>query len=199
MSVCDFDLELRGVKLPDRESTFDDLSAEQIVEKINKFHERLHREGQLQVTPFAESYFLNLIALYPVSMCAKQMSDNLKLVAALFYYGSQPSGEEKAKIPEQEIKDLFPRNRPSHMYGGYTIDDLALIFDRSHGAIVEAVKQKKEQAIVMLEEAAMRCQRQESLAKQNVEALQKLTDDEKHEIVMEKAQAEEKKRTSLPC
>jgi len=199
MSICGFDLELRGVKLPDRESCFDDLSVEQVVEKINKFHERLRHEGQLQVAPFAESYFLNLIALYPVSMCAKTMSDNLKLVAALFYFGSQPEGRNATKAPEQEIKDLFPRNRPSNIHSGYTFEDLALIFDRTRNAIAEAIRQKQEQAQIMLEEATMRCQRQAALADKNVEALEKLTEDEKHEIVEEKAKVEEKRQTSLPC
>jgi len=202
MGVCDFDLELRGVKLPDRESYLGDLSAEQIVEKINRFHERLKREAHLQVAPFAESYFLNLLALYPVSMCSKEMSDPLKLVAALFYFGSQPAKAEPAN-GEQEIKELFPRNRPSPVHRGYTFEDLALMFDRTRGAIAEAIKQKQEVAEVMLEAATLRCQRQAELAKEPEPALENLTealtDEEKHALTQQEAEREQKKRTGLPC
>jgi hypothetical protein len=194
MSLCD--LELRGVKLPERETFLDDLTAEQVVEKINAFHQRLRRESHLQVAPFAEAYFLNLIALYPVSMCDKNMSDALKLVAALFYFGSQPKKEEPTNTAEedQRLKELFPRNKPSTVYRGYSLEDLALIFDRTRVALAEAVKQKQEQAQDMLEEAALRCKAQKN-------ALETLTDEEKHALVQSKpkVELEEKPRTSLKC
>ncbi len=194
MSLCE--LELRGVKLPERETFLDDLTAEQVVEKINAFHQRLRRESHLQVAPFAEAYFLNLIGLYPVSMCDKNMTDSLKLVAALFFFGSQPAKEVDAKTTEgdQRLKELFPRNKPSPVQQGYSLEDLALIFDRTRAAIAEAVKQKQEEAQVMLEEAALRCK-----SKKN--ALETLTDEEKQALVQikPKAEVEEKPRTSLKC
>jgi hypothetical protein len=193
------DLELRGVKLPERETFFEDLTAHQIVEKINLFHERLKHEAHLQVAPFAESYFLNLIALYPVSMCSKTMNDELKLVAALFFFGSQPTHDAEPKSTDQELRDLFPRNKPSPAHSGYTLEDLALIFDRTRPAIAEAIRQKQEQAQVMLEEAALRCQRQQALAKESIDSLEKLSEDEKTELVQETKKVEEKKRTSLRC
>jgi len=194
MSLSDFELELRGVKLPEKEAYLGDLTAHQIVEKISQFHERLKHESHLQVAPFAESYFLNLIALYPVSMCSKTMSDPLKLVAALFYVGSQPPNEESAGAAEddQRLKEFFPRNKPSSIHRGYAFEDLALIFDRSKAAIAEAVKQKREEAQVMLEEAALRCRKEQN-------ALETLTEEEKHALVQGKPAAEEKKRASLPC
>lgn len=194
MSFSDFELELRGVKLPEKEAFLGGLTAQQIVEKISQFHERLKHECNLQVAPFAESYFLNLIALYPVSMCSKTMSETLKLVAALFYVGSQPPKEESSAAAEddQRLKEFFPRNKPSPIHRGYTFEDLALIFDRTKAAITEAVKQKQEEAQVMLEEAALRCQREQN-------ALETLTDEEKHALVQGKPAVEEKKRTSLPC
>ncbi len=190
----DFELELRGVKLPEKEAYLGDLTADQIVEKINQFHERLKHESHLQVAPFAESYFLNLIALYPVSMCSKIMSDPLKLVAALFYVGSQPPNEETATAAkdDQRLKEFFPRNKPSPVHRGYTFEDLALIFDRTKTAIAEAVRQKQEEAQVMLEEATLRCQKEQN-------ALETLSEEEKHALVQGKPGVEEKKRTSLPC
>ena len=194
MSFGDFELELRGVKLPEKEAYLGDLTAHQIVEKINQFHERLKHECNLQVAPFAESYFLNLIALYPVSMCGKTMSDPLKLVVALFYVGSQPTRKQSAVASEddQRLKEFFPRNKPSPVHRGYTFEDLALIFDRTKAAIVEAVKQKQEEAQVMIEEASLRCQKE-----QNV--METLTEEEKNALVQSKSAVEEKKRTSLPC
>lgn len=199
MSLHDLELELRGVKLPERETFYEDLTAHQIVEKINQFHERLKRESHLQVAPFAESYFLNLIALYPVSMCGKTMTDELKLVAALFYFGSQPKKDAEPKATDQELRDFFPRNKPSASHAGYTVEDLALIFDRNRPAITEALRQKQEIAKVMLEEAELRCRRQQELAKATADSLERLTDDEKDEIIQETKKAEEKKRTRLPC
>jgi hypothetical protein len=170
------DLELRGVKLPPPETFYGDLTAHQIVEKINQFHQRLNRENNLEVAPFAEAYFLNLIALYPVSMCSKTMSDELKLVAALFYFGSKPTKEPETG--SEEAKELFPRNKPNSPHHGYSYEDLALIFDRSRLAIVEAVRQKQEQAKVMLEEAELRRQSKKA-------ALEELTDEEKHTLALQ--------------
>ena len=185
-------MELRGVKLPEKETYLGDLSAEQIVEKINLFHERLRRESHLQVAPFAEAYFLDLIALYPVSMCQKTMTDNLKLVAALFYFGSKPSQEENRQAPEGDLaaKELFPRNKPSSVYRGYSCEDLALIFDKTRQAVFEAVKQKETEAKVMLEEAKLRCESEKA-------PLEQLTEEEKSALAP--AKSEEKRRTSLPC
>jgi hypothetical protein len=167
------ELELRGVKLPLPETFFGDLSAHQIAEKINQFHQRLNRESHLDIAPFAEAYFLNLIALYPVSMCSKTLSDELKLVAALFYFGSKPTKE-----PAQssiDAKELFPRNKPSPPHHGYSYEDLALIFDRTVPDIARAVHQKQEQAKVMLEEAQLRCNSEKT-------ALDTLTDEEKQAL-----------------
>ncbi len=199
MSLHDLELELRGVKLPPRETLFEDLTAHQIVVKINAFHERLKREANMQVAAFAESYFLNLIALYPVSMCSKTMTDDLKLVAALFYFGSQATENNLTKPTDQDLKEFFPANKPSPTRTGYTVEDLALIFDRPRSVIADAVRQKQEEAQVMIEEAVLRCQRQEQLAKETASSLQKLTDDEKQELVQEAKKVEEKKRTSLRC
>jgi len=202
MSFSDFELELRGVRLPEKEAYLDDLTAEQIVCKINQFHERLRHESHLQVAPFAESYFLNLIALYPVSMCCKSMTDSLKLVAALFYVGSQPKKEKVATgvvEDDQRLKEFFPRNKPSLAQRGYSFEDLALIFERNKGAIAEAVREKQEEAKIILEEAALRCQRQSELPQSELPALETLTEEEKHKLVVEKTKFEERKRTSLSC
>ncbi|XES78224.1 MAG: hypothetical protein ACBZ72_04955 [Candidatus Bathyarchaeia archaeon] len=169
-----YELELRGVKLPEKEAVLGDLNAEQIVEKMNHFNQRLKREAHLQVAPYAESYFLNLIALYPVSMCSKTMTDTLKLVAALFYFGSKPPTEENKKPSHEEVqaKELFPRNKPSPTHEGYSYEDLALIFDKPLAAIMRAVHQKREQAKVMLEDAQLRSQSPKA-------AFEELTDKEK--------------------
>jgi hypothetical protein len=175
MSLCE--LELRGVKLPEKETFLGDLTPSQIVEKIDLFHQRLQRESHLQVAPFAEAYFLNLIALYPVSMCSKTMTDTLKLVAALFYFGSKPPTEENRDAPQDELKakELFPRNKPSPTHQGYSYEDLALIFDKTIPVIMKAVHQKREQAKVMLEEARLRCQSQNA-------AFEELTEEEKQTL-----------------
>jgi hypothetical protein len=152
------EMELQGVKLPEKETFLGDLTPQQIVEKINTFHERLNRETHLKVAPLAESYFLNLIALYPVSMCSRNMSETLKLVIALFYFGSQPIEIEKEKRISNDIecKEFFPSIIPNPISNGYSQDDLALIFERSKSAIIEAIRQKQRIAKIMLEEAILR-------------------------------------------
>jgi hypothetical protein len=182
------------VKLPEKETYMGDLTAYQIVEKINTFQLRLKRESYLEVAPFAESYFIDLVALYPVSMCSKTMTDNLKLVAALFFLGSKPTNEPPKPAEEDlKAKELFPRNKPSPIHRGYSYDDLALIFGRTRHDMVEAVRQKGEEAKVMLEEAKLRCESQKA-------AFEELTDEEKRVLAAKKI--EEKNgvtRRSLPC
>jgi len=192
MSLCD--LELRGVKLPEKETYMGDLTAYQIVEKINKFQLRLKREAHLEVAPFAESYFIDLVALYPVSMCSKTITDNLKIVAALFFFGSKPT-DETAKTSEEDLKakELFPRNKPSPVHRGYSFDDLALIFDRTRHDMVDAVRQKGEEAKVMLEEAKLRCESKKA-------AFEELTEEEKRVLAGKKTEEKNgKTRRSLPC
>jgi hypothetical protein len=168
MSISD--LEIRGVKMPPPETFLDDLTAAQIVEKINSFHMRLCRESHLDVTPFAETYFLNLMALYPVSMCSKTMTEELKLVAALFYFGSQPSEELKRNPIEEDpkFKELFPSITPT-IHRGYSLDDLALIFDRNKACIADAIEHNKEVAKIILEEASLRSKAEKVSVEQIIE------------------------------
>jgi hypothetical protein len=199
MSISD--LELRGVKMPPPETCIGDLVAQQIVEKISSFHSRLSHEAHLDVAPFAETYFLNLIALYPVSMCSRNMTDTLKLVASLFYFGSQPQTPEDVGKTDDEprLRELFPRNKPSPMNKGYSVEDLALIFDRSPATIAEAVKQKQEEAQVILEEATLRCSSERSAP--NKDALETLTEEEKTALVKGSVETVPKhgQQTNLPC
>ena len=88
-----------------------------------------------------------------------------------------------------KAKELFPRNKPSPVYGGYSFEDLALIFDRTRAAIVEAVKQKRKEAKIMLEEATLRCASGQP-------SLEELTDDEKRILVQKN---DEKSGNSLTC
>jgi hypothetical protein len=191
MSLCD--LELRGVKLPEKETYMGELTAYQIVEKINTFQIRLKRESYLEVAPFAESYFIDLVALYPVSMCSKTMTDNLKLVAALFFFGSKPVNEPPKPVEEDlKAKELFPRNKPSSIHRGYSYDDLALVFDRTRHDMVEAVRQKGEEAKVMLEEAKLRRDSQKA-------AFEEFTEEEKRVLTAKKIEEKNgETRRSLP-
>jgi hypothetical protein len=149
------ELELLGIELPPKETCISDLTAQQIVDKIGAFHERLKRENHLEVARFAESYFLDLIALYPVSMCRHTMTDELKLVAALFYFGSKPVNEKAKLSQDQDLKELFPNIAPSQSHFGYSIEDLALVFDRNKATIAEAIRQKQKEAKIMLEKALL--------------------------------------------
>lgn len=182
------DLELRGVKLPERETFLGDLTAQQIVEKIEDFHRRLKKENHLSVAPFAETYFLNLIALYPVSMCSRTMTDTLKLVAAIFYFGSKSSTEEKTTEEEPKIKELFPQIKSYPFHNGYSFEDLSLIFDRTRTAIVESIKQKGKEAQIILEEASLRASKKASI--------EVLTEEEKKVLVQKKNEEDSPK--SLP-
>jgi hypothetical protein len=200
MMSSPFDLELLGVKMPDRETFLDDLDAHQIVQRIDSFHDRLRKELHLQVAPFAESYFLNLLALYPVSMCSKTMTSTLKLVAALFFFGSKPKGDQ-IKTPSDDdhaVRGLFPRIKPSPVQGGYSLEDLALIFDRNRSVIAEAIREKQEEALIELECATMRREN-----KKEVPAAEILTSEEKEVVIKEKAKAlpasRRETRESLPC
>jgi hypothetical protein len=122
-------------------------------------------ESHLGVAPFAESYFLDLIALYPVSMCNPHMTEKLKLVIALFYFGSKPT-EDTKKVTEEDpkSKEFFPRIMPSPIHAEYSFGELASIFDKSKSAIMGAVKQKQKEAQIMLEEAKLRCELEKTVS-----------------------------------
>ena len=104
--------------------------------------------------------------------------------------------EHDSTIEEDlKAKDLFPRNKPSPIYRGYSYEDLALIFERTRPTIIEAVHQKQEQAKIMLEEATLRC-------KSEKVAYEELTEEEKRALVHEKNEEEKvlpQKKTPLSC
>src|SRR5208283_943807 len=65
------------------------VTAQQIIEKVNAFYERFEKDNKGEIGDFAESYFLQLLAAYPCSMCDYNMSEALSLVIALIYFHSK--------------------------------------------------------------------------------------------------------------
>ena len=144
----------KGTKLPDFEKDYSNLTAQNIIEKINSFYVRWEKNPD----DLAESSFLQLLKAYPCSMCQYNMTDTLELVISLFYYGSKPSPKEKEPI-----------------WLGYSFDDLSLLFDRSKSSIHEAVSHKEREALEILAEANLRVKAKEI-------ALQQLVEEEKERI-----------------
>jgi len=131
-----YPLKREGVKLPPKE-TEENLTGKEIVDKIRSFYRRLEKSHREQVVDFAEAEFLELLCDYPHSMCKRDMSDTLKLLIALVYFGSKPEyREDMSEDPWQ----------------GYTYDDLSLMFDRSKASIHQAIREKEVEAKHLLEE-----------------------------------------------
>ncbi|MGA2523566.1 MAG: hypothetical protein ABSF65_05365 [Candidatus Bathyarchaeia archaeon] len=139
MSIRDIKT-FKGIKFPPNETELGNLTAKQLLDKINAFYQRYDIEGPLGDE--AESYFLQLMQAYPVSMCAYSTSEALKLTIALIYFDSKPTEEEKSKANDQ--------------YEGYSCEDLALIFDRSKATIHAAIEGKEDEAKAIVEEARLR-------------------------------------------
>jgi hypothetical protein len=126
------------------------ITAQQIVEKINAFYERFEN-NQTEIGDFAEGYFMQLLAAYPCSMCNYNMSDELSLVVALIYFHS--------KVKDGVCDD----------WEGYTYDDLALVFDRSKQTIFSAIKHNEQKANEILREYKWRCEARQKVEKQLLE------------------------------
>jgi hypothetical protein len=153
------DLRNDGVILPTKETDVANLTAQQILDKINAFYERRKKESS-EISDFAEGYFLELMGYYPVSMCSYTMTEALKLVVTLVYFSSKPTEEEQKE------------NDP---WEGYSYEDMALVFDRSKATIHEAIKQKEEEAKAMIQEATLRKEARK-------EAMQQLIEEEKDKL-----------------
>ena len=153
--------ERRGIKLPLRETDVSGLTSQQIIEKIRSFWERCKKETSQDVD-VAPIDFLELLEAYPVSMCSFHMTDSLKLLVALMYFESRH--KEENPIPSD--------------WEGYSMDYLALIFDRSKKTIHDAIKEKEQEAKAILEEAKLRKKAREI-------ALKELIEEEKQKIKAE--------------
>ena len=136
-----------------RETDLKSLSAKDIIGKIDSFYEKLSKcHGD--IGDEAEGYFLKLLREYPVSMCAYNMTEELKLVIALVYFSSKPKDQ----------KPTYPDPWP-----GYSYEDLAVCFDRSKATIHEAIIQKEAEARALLASMQPRQEAKERQPQQLIE------------------------------
>lgn len=148
MSVSD--LRRRSVPIPAPE-TEDGLTAQDIMDRIRSFYLKMEKANS-EVTDFAEGYFLELLRYYPQSLCSRDMTDALKLLIALLYYGSKPDPEDKEPI-----------------WNGYSYEDLGLVFDRSKATIHEAIMQRGDDAKRILSEGELRAEAKKIALEQLIE------------------------------
>jgi hypothetical protein len=107
---------LEDIALPAPE-TEKELSAFDIMEKIRSFYRRFNQIRDAAMEDNAEHFFLQLLAEYPQSMCSRNFSDTLKLIASLIYH-----------------------------QGAWSVEDLSIIFDRSKATIFAAIHDKEVEA-----------------------------------------------------
>jgi hypothetical protein len=147
-----------GVKLPQTENDFSNVKVEDLIGKMRSFYERLEKVANAD-NELAPMDFLELLTYYPTSICSFHMNETLKLLISIFYlWDKQKESEEK-----------------ENGYEGYSMDYLALIFDRSKSSIHEAVRQKGEEAKQLIEEAKLR-------NKAKKIALEQLIEEEKQKL-----------------
>lgn len=162
-------LKSMGVKLPPREDNLDGLTAMQLITKIRDFYARFEKfeDAENELLPLD---FFELLSEYPVSMCAYNMNDTVKLLIALYYFHDR-TGNPK----ENEF--------------ALSYEDLTIIFDRSKSSIHEAIKQKEAEAKRLLEEAKLRSKAKEI-------ALEELVKEEKEKLLKQKQQIEQTNHSS---
>lgn len=154
-------LREKGIPLPPVE-TEEGLTAKDILDAMRGFYLRLEKELDSEIADYAESYFLELMANYPKSMCSQHMTDSLKLLIASIYF------ESKSEPNDKELT-----------WEGYSYEDLSVIFDKSKASIHEAIRQKETQVKQLLEESQKRTEAKAI-------ALRELIEEEKAKLRREK-------------
>jgi hypothetical protein len=152
---------LRRDLQPEFETDLGNLTAKNILDKINSFRER----NEKGLEELADGDFLELLKTYPVSMCQRSMTDKLELLIALHYFFCKPTPEEVKRAREQD----------KYIWEGHSFDYLSLIFDRSKSSIHEAISHKEHEAKAILEENILR-------EKAKAIALEQLVAEEKERI-----------------
>jgi len=145
-------MEARGIRIPPSETDVSGLTAQQIIDKIRSFWDRCRKDNS-QDSDVAPIDFLELLEAYPVSMCSFHMTDSLKLLVALMYFDSKDKED----------------NAVSSDWEGYSMDYLALIFDRSKKTIHDCIREKEQEAKKILEEAKLRKEARELALRELVE------------------------------
>ncbi len=134
------------------------LTAQMILDKLNEF---------VVSDPFDEHYiiFLHYLALYPVSMCSRNVSPLLKLLIGFHYRFGQ--------MYQEKFKPVKP----------VSMEDLSQIFGRSKATIHECIKATEEQWKGFLEVK----EREEQIEK---EARRELIEEAKERLRKEKTDAQ---------
>jgi len=163
----------QGVQLPPVESA-EGLTTQDLEDLINDFFKRLDKADNTDEES-APGYFLELLKDYPRSMCARKLSEALKLIITIMYKHSQPSHEE---VEEYEANQRLGKDASfilSKPWEGYSYEQLGLYFCRSKATIHEAIGQKEIEALQILEDAALKKQAHE-------QALRELVEEEKKKL-----------------
>jgi hypothetical protein len=131
--------------LPPPETDLSSLSATDIINRIKSFISD-YENAKSNATEEFHFDFLELMSIYPVSMCQREMTDTLKLIISLYYVDSKQLAK---KWQEEDPNDKDP-------WKGYSYEHLALLFSRSKATIHDAIKQKEIEAKALLSEPSLR-------------------------------------------
>jgi hypothetical protein len=130
----------RFYDLPAIERDLSKLTIEEIIEKTREFWHRYEKASLInENAQFAPMYFTQLLAYYPVSLCKRDISDTLKLLIAMSYFGTKPKKDDKDPI-----------------WNGFSYEDLSIIFVRSKASIHAAIRDNKLEAIDLLQSVDLR-------------------------------------------
>ncbi len=188
MSLCGY-FEREKIKLPAYE-TCDGLNSEDLIKEVRSFYLRLDKSHGL-VCEFAEGFHLDLLARYPVSMCRRDISDTLAYVMALIYYTNIPSDIdmqeyriEYAKWERQEKweRSLRPPDEPVQQF---SMEDLAVIFNRSRATVFQALKRKENEVHDLVQNTKLREEAREEARKLLIEEEKAKLKEKKNEEIAE--------------
>ena len=139
-------MKREGYELPEPE-TAEGLDAQKIVECMRSYLEACeHASGEGNMDGIFDSYFMELLATYPKSMCSHQLGPALGFLMALLYEDGLPTQEdverhrqEVEKYRELGYKGSYVDSR-SEPQPDFTFENLALIFNCSKSTVHDSIR-----------------------------------------------------------
>ncbi len=127
-------------EMPEFESG-ENVSLKELTEKIRKFLEKFQED-------LAPVQFLEILIMYPESLCKRDMSDTLKRVITAYYtWGVQkPLCDYEQSLDEWEKKKIGNKPEKNKWFDPYfSYDQISVLFGRSKASIHEAISQFKNE------------------------------------------------------
>lgn len=158
-------LKNMGYPMPEPES-YDLVNKTQLFELMQQFQNEKHDDDGLLED------FMELVTYFPVSLCQRMMTENLKYLITLYYMFRVPQLTELSNkdIPEYEVNSIYQKN-PKELERylcdkiqqrmtqegetWYSYEQLSLIFRRGKSSIFDAIRNKETEVKAIIDNVLM--------------------------------------------